>query len=45
MLMVLSLTYFFMEGDRKIELQEIISEHAIWKRFGWWQAALLESIF
>jgi hypothetical protein len=45
MLMVLSLTYYFIEDERKIELQELISEHSIWKRIGWWQAALLESIF
>lgn len=45
MLMVLSLTYFFTEEGRKIELQELISRHPIWKRLGWWQSALLESIF
>ncbi len=28
-----------------MELQELISDHKIWKRIGWWQAALLESIF
>ena len=41
MLMVLSLTYFFVEEGRKIELQELISPHSIWKRLGWWQSALL----
>lgn len=45
MLMVLSLTYYFTEGERKVELQEAISAHPIWRRIGWWQAALLESIF
>lgn len=29
----------------KRELQELISHHCIWKRIGWWKAALLESIF
>jgi hypothetical protein len=41
MLMVLSLTYHFNEVDRKRELQELISDHCIWRRIGWWKAALL----
>jgi len=41
MLMILSLTYHFRNGDNKIELQELIKQHNIWKRIGWWQTALL----
>lgn len=45
MLMVLSLTYYFVEGEHRRELQELIRGHCIWRRIGWWKAALLESIF
>jgi hypothetical protein len=45
MLMVLSLTYYFFEEERKIELQELIKHHPIWARVEWWQAALLETIY
>jgi len=33
-------TYHFKDGDRKIELQELITDHPIWKNLGWWQSAL-----
>lgn len=45
MLMVLSLTYHFKEDKGKVELQELIRDHEIWKRVDWWQAALLEKIY
>ena len=40
MLMVLSLTYHFNQDDCKVELQELIANHPIWKKAEWWQAAL-----
>lgn len=43
--MVLSLTYYFRDDTRKIDLQELISEHSIWSKVGWWDSALLESIY
>ena len=45
MLMVLSLTYFFVQNGNKVELQELISTHKIWTKIEWWQAALLETIY
>ena len=45
MLMVLSLTYYFLEAGRKVELQELIAAHPIWAKLEWWQAALLETIY
>ena len=45
MLMVLSLTYHFIDGDNKVELQELIRDHVIWTKIDWWQAALLETIY
>ena len=32
MFMVLSLTYFFMDNGKKVELQELISDHKIWMK-------------
>lgn len=43
--MVLSLTYFFIDNGKKVELQELISDHKIWMKIQWWQSALLETIF
>ena len=43
--MILAFTYHFQHNQQKIELQDLIKYHQIWKRLGWWQAALLQSIF
>lgn len=43
--MVLSLTYYFRVEETKVELQELIKGHTIWRHLGWWQAALIESIY
>ena len=45
MLMLLSVTYHFREGERKVELQELIAQHPIWQNLGWWQSALFETIY
>ena len=43
--MVLSLTYYFIMNEAKLELQELIKAHPMWGKAGWWEAALLESIY